>query len=166
MSAIKDVVYGAGKDQPVYNIQTMQQVVSDSMAAQRLPMILLTAFAVLALLLASVGIYGVMSYSIALRVQEIGIRMALGAERRDVLRMVIAQGLGLTVAGLLIGAVGSLLLARLLSSFSRLLYGVRTNDPLTFMAVSLVLIGVSVLACYFPARRASHINPMVAFRCE
>jgi ABC-type antimicrobial peptide transport system permease subunit len=100
-----------------------------------------------------------MSYKVALRVQEIGIRMALGAERRDVLRMVIAQGLGLTVAGLLIGAVGALLLARLLSSFSRLLYGVRTSDPLTFMAVSLVLVGVSVLASYFPARRASHINP-------
>ena len=166
MSAIKNVVYGAGKDQPVYNVQTMQQVVSDSMASQRLPMILLTAFAVLALLLASVGIYGVMSYSVTLRVQEIGIRMALGAERRDVLRMVIAQGLGLTVAGLLIGAVGALLLARLLSTFSRLLYGVPTSDPLTFMAVSLVLVGVSVLACYFPARRASHINPMVAFRCE
>jgi predicted permease len=166
MSAIKNVVYGAGKDQPVYNVQTMQQVVSDSMASQRLPMILLTAFAVLALLLASVGIYGVMSYSVAVRVQEIGIRMALGAERRDVLRMVIAQGLGLTVAGLLIGAVGALLLARLLSTFSRLLYGVPTSDPLTFMAVSLVLVGVSVLACYFPARRASHINPMVAFRCE
>jgi predicted permease len=166
MSAIKNVIYGTGKDQPVYNVHTMQQIVSDSMASQRLPMILLGAFAVLALLLASVGIYGVISYSVALRVQEIGIRLALGADRRDVLRMVIAQGLGLTVAGLVIGAVGALLLTRLLSSFSHLLYGVRTSDPLTFMAVSLVLVGVSVLACYLPARRASRINPMVAFRCE
>ena len=92
--------------------------------------------------------------------------MAVGADRGHVLRMVIAQGFGLTVAGLLIGAVGALLLARLLASFSRLLYGVRTSDPLTFMAVSLLLVGVSILACYLPARRASLINPMVVFRCE
>ena len=166
MPAIKNVIYGSGKDQPVYDVQTMQQIASDSMASQRLPMILLGGFAVLALLLASVGIYGVISYSVSLRVQEIGIRMALGAERRDVFRMIIGQGLRLALAGLLIGAVGALLLARLLSSFSRLLYGVRTSDPLTFMAVSLVLVGVSILACYLPARRASRIDPMVAFRCE
>jgi predicted permease len=166
MPAIRNVIYGAGKDQPVYNVQTLQQIVSDSMASQRLPTILLGAFAVLALLLASVGIYGLISYSVTLRVKEIGIRMALGAERRDVLRMVVAQGLGLTVAGLLIGAAGALLLARLLSSFSRLLYGVRTSDPLTFMTVSLVLVGVSVLACYLPARRAARIDPMDALRCE
>jgi putative ABC transport system permease protein len=128
--------------------------------------ILLGGFAILALLLASVGIYGVISCSVTLRVREIGIRMALGAQRRDVFRMVIGQGLRLALAGLLIGAVGALLLARLLSSFSRLLYGVRTNDPLTFVAVSLVLVGVSVLACYLPARRASRFDPMVAFRCE
>jgi predicted permease len=166
MAAIKGVVYGTGKDQPVYNIQTMEQIVSHSMAAQRLPLILLGAFAILALLLMSVGIYGVISYSVTLRVKEIGIRMALGAERRDVLRMVIGQGLRLAVAGLLIGTVGALVLTRLLSSFSRLLYGVRTSDPLTFMTAWLVLAGVSVLACYLPARRASRIDPMVAFRWE
>jgi ABC-type antimicrobial peptide transport system permease subunit len=166
MPAIKNVIYGTGKDQPVYDVQTMQRIASDSMASQRLPMMLLGGFAVLALLLASVGIYGVISYSVTLRVQEIGIRMALGAQRRDVFRMVIGQGLRLALAGLLIGAVGALLLARLLASFSRLLYGVRTSDPLTFVAVSLVLVGVSVLACYLPARRASRFDPMVAFRCE
>jgi predicted permease len=166
MPAIQNVVYGTGKDQPMYNVQTMQQIASDSMASQRLPMVLLGAFAVLALLLASVGIYGVLSYSVSQRIQEIGIRMALGAGRRDVLRMIIGQGLRLAVAGLLIGMAVALLLARLLSSFSRLLYGVRTSDPLTFMTTSLVLVGVSVLACFFPARRASRIDPMIALKYE
>jgi ABC-type lipoprotein release transport system permease subunit len=149
MSAIQNVVYGTGKNQPVYNVQTMQQIASDSMASQRLPMILLGAFAVLALLLASVGIYGVLSYSVSQRIQEIGIRMALGAGRRDVLRRIIGQGLRLAIAGLLIGVAVALLLARLLSSFSRLLYGVRTSDPLTFMTTSLVLVGVSILGVLF-----------------
>ena len=166
MPAIKNVVYGSGKDQPIYSVQTMQQIASDSMASQRLPMILLGAFAFLALLLASVGIYGVMSYSIAQRTREIGIRMAVGAKGPDVLRMIIGQGLRLVVAGVLIGAGSSLLLARLLSSFSQLLYGVRATDPVTFMAVSLVLVGVSVLACYFPALRASRIDPMAALKYE
>ncbi len=166
MPAITKVVYGTAKDQPVYDIQTMQQIASDSMASQRLPMILLAAFGVLALVLSSVGIYGVISYSVTLRVQEIGIRMALGAARQDVLRMVIGQGLRLALAGLLIGAIGALLLTRLLSSFSRLLYGVRTNDPLTFMTVSLLLVGVSVFACYLPARRASRVDPMIALKYE
>jgi putative ABC transport system permease protein len=166
MPAIGKVIYGTAKDQPVYDVQTMQQIASGSMASQRLPMILLAAFAVLALLLSSVGIYGVISYSVTLRVQEIGIRMALGAARRDVLRMVIGQGLRLALVGLLIGTAGALLLARLLSSFARLLYGVRTSDPLTFVTVSLVLVGVSVLACYLPARRASRVDPMIALKYE
>lgn len=166
MPAIRNVIYGTAKDQPVYDVQTMQQIVSDSMAPQRLPMILLGAFAVLALLLSSVGIYGVISYSVTLRVQEIGIRMALGAEQRDVLRMVIGQGLRLAVTGLLIGTAGTLLLTRLLSSFARLLYGVRTNDPLTFIAVSVMLVGVSVLACYLPALRASRVDPIIALKYE
>jgi predicted permease len=166
MPAIKNVVYGTGKNQPIYNVETMQQIASDSMASQRLPMILLGAFAGLALLLASVGIYGVLSYSVSQRIQEIGIRMALGAERRDVLRMILGLGLRLALAGILIGAVTALLLVRLLSSFSRLLYGVRSNDPVTFMAVSFVLVGVSVLACYLPARRASRVNPMIALKYE
>ena len=166
MPAIKNVVYGTGKDQPVYNVQTLQQIASDSMASQRLPMILLGAFAILALLLASVGIYGVLSYSVSQRIQEIGIRMALGAGRRDVLTMIIGQGLRLAIAGLLIGATGALVLTRLLSSFSRLLYRVRTSDPLTFMTMSLVLVGVSVFACYFPARRAARIDPAIALKYE
>jgi len=166
MPPIRNVVYGTGKDQPIYSVQTLQQIASDSMASQRLPMILLGAFAVLALLLASVGIYGVISYSVSQRTREIGIRMAVGAERRDVLRMIIGQGLRLVTAGVLIGAGVALLLGRLLLAFSRLLYGVRANDPVTFMAVLFVLAGVSVLACYFPARRASRLDPMAALKYE
>ncbi|MGA8742842.1 MAG: ABC transporter permease [Terracidiphilus sp.] len=166
MPAVRNVVYGVGSDQAVFNVQTMQQIVSDSMASQRVPMILLAAFAVLALVLASVGIYSVIFYSVTLRVQEIGIRMALGANRRDVLRMVLRQGLSLAFWGLLIGAGGSLALARVLSTFARLLYGVRTSDPLTFVAASLVLMGAAFVACYLPSRRAMHIDPMRALRTE
>jgi len=166
MPAVRNVVYGAANDQAVFNVETMQQIISDSMASQRLPMFLLAAFAVLALLLASVGIYGVIFYSVTLRVQEIGIRMALGADRRDVLRMVLVQGLSLSFVGLFIGAAGSLVLARVLSSFAELLYGVRTSDPLTFVAASLVLMCAAFVACYLPACRAMRIDPMRALRTE
>ncbi len=166
MPALRSAVYQAGGDQPIYNIHTMQELVSESMERHRFPMALLGAFAVLALLLASVGIYGVISYSMTQRVREIGIRMALGAVQRDVLRMVIGQGLRLAVAGVAIGAVAALLLARLLASFSNLLYGVGPNDPLTLVAVSAVLISVALLACYLPARRAARVDPMVALRNE
>jgi predicted permease len=166
MPAIRNVVYGTGKDQPIFSVQTLQQIASDSMASQRLPMTLLGAFAVLALLLASVGIYGVISYSVSRRTREVGIRIAVGAERCDVLRMIIGQGLRLVVAGVLIGTGFAFLLARLVSAFSRLLYGVRANDPVTFMAVLFLLVGVSVLACYFPARRASRLDPVAALKYE
>jgi predicted permease len=164
--AIKAAVYQAASDQPVYYVQTMQQFVSQSMSPQRFPMILLGAFAALALLLAAVGIYGVISYSVSQRVHEIGIRRALGAERWDVFRLVVGQGLRLVLVGLAIGTVAMLILSRLVSSFSNLLYGVGTNDPLTFIAVSLVLTTVSVLACYVPACRAAKVDPMVVLRHE
>ena len=166
MPEVRKVVYGTGKDQPVYDVQTMRQIESDSMASQRFPMILLAAFAAVALVLASVGIYGVISYSVNRRVQEIGIRMALGAKKPDVLWMVIRQGLRLTVSGLVIGAAVALLLARLLSAFSHLLYGVRASDPLTYFAVSLMLLSAAFLACYIPARRAATVDPMQAVRTE
>ena len=164
--AIKAMVYQAGSDQPIYNVQTIRQIVADSMSGQRFPMILLGAFAGLALLLAAVGIYGMISYSITRRVQEIGIRMALGADKRNVLRLFIGQELRLVFAGIVVGAVGALILTRTLSSLSHLLYGVGSSDPLTFATVSAVLISVAALACYIPARRATKVDPMVALRYE
>jgi predicted permease len=164
--AIKNVLYGIGKDQPIYNVESMQEIASESMSAQRFPMNLLGAFAALALLLASVGIYGVISYSVTQRVHEIGIRMALGAERQKIFRMVIGQGLRLSLTGLAIGAVAALVLTRLLSSFSHLLYGVGASDPVTFASVAAALTAVALLACYIPARRATRVDPMVALRHE
>jgi predicted permease len=166
MPAVRNVVYGTGKDQPVYDVRTMQQIVSESMSSQRLPMVLLGVFAALALSLASVGIYGVISYSVTQRVQEIGVRMALGAEKGQIFQMVIGQGLRMAVVGLTIGAAAALILTRLLLSFSHLLYGVGPRDPVTFASVSLVLTGAAVLACYIPARRASRVDPMVSLRDE
>jgi predicted permease len=166
MPAIKGTVYGTASDQPIFNVETMQQIVSESMSSQRFPMILLGAFAALALVLASVGIYGVISYSVAQRIHEIGIRMALGAHKRDVFRMVVGQGLALALAGLAIGVVAALILTRVLSSFSLLLYGVGAGDPVTFVTVSVMLLFVAVVACYIPTRRAMRVDPMVALRYE
>ena len=166
MSTIKTAVQSAGADQPIYDVRTMREIISQSMSPQRFPMILLGAFAGLALLLASVGIYGVTSYSVTLRAREIGIRMALGAEKRNIFRMVIGQGLQLAFVGLAIGATSALILARLLSSFSHLIYGVGINDPLTFATVSFLLTCVAILACYIPARRATRVDPMTALRNE
>jgi putative ABC transport system permease protein len=163
---IRKAVSAAGSDQTVYHAQTMREIVSESIGPQRFPMIVLGAFAALALLLASIGIYGVISYSVTQRAQEIGIRMALGAERGNIFRMIVGQGLTLASAGLAIGVAVALVLARLLSSFSHLLYGVRGNDPLTFGIVSLVLLGVAVAACYVPARRAMRVDPMMTLRYE
>jgi predicted permease len=164
--AVKATIYQAASNQPIYDVQTMRQIVTDSMSEQRFPMILLGSFAGLALLLASVGIYGTISYSVTQRVQEIGIRMALGADETSVLRLFIGQELKLGFAGIALGASGVLLLTRVLSSYSRLLYGVRSNDPLTFAAVSILLISVSAVACYIPSRRAAKVDPIVALRYE
>jgi len=125
-----------------------------------------TGFAVLALLLACIGLYGVISYSVARRTNEIGLRMALGAERSDVFRMVIGQGLLLAVVGLAIGAACAMMLARVLTSASEMLYGVRASDPATLVGVSLALAFTAVLACLVPALRAMSIDPMTALRYE
>ena len=162
MPAIRNSVYGPGGGQPIYDVHTMQQLVSGSMATQNFPMMLLAAFAALALLLASVGIYAVISYSVAGRVHEIGIRMALGAEKRWIFSMVIRQGLRLAILGLAIGTIAAFLLGRLLGSFSHLLYGTSAGDPLTFAGVALLLSAVAALACYVPARRATRVDPMIA----
>ena len=132
-------------------------------AQQRFVALLLTLLAGVALVLAAIGIYGIVAYSVAARQHEIGIRMALGAERRDVLRLVIRQGLKLALIGVAIGIAGALVLTRFLSS---LLYGVKATDPITFIAVSLLLTAVSLLACYIPARRAAKVDPVVALRYE
>jgi predicted permease len=164
--ALRDAVSAIAPDQPLYDVRTMEDVEAQSMASRRVPVLLLGAFAALALLLASVGIYGVISYSVMQRVREIGIRMALGADRRQVFRMIVGQGMQMAAVGLAIGAAGALALTRLLPSFSHLLYGVSTSDPLTFVAVSAALVTVALGACYIPARRAMRTDPMVSLRCE
>jgi predicted permease len=164
--AVKAAVFQAGSDQPIYNVQTMRQIISNSMSEQRFPMILLGAFAALGLLLASVGIYGMISYSVAQRIQEIGVRMALGADKGKVQLLFVKQELKLVLGGIGIGVAGALILTRSLSSFSRLLYNVGTADPLTFLIVSTLLIAIAALATYIPARRAARVDPMVALRYE
>jgi putative ABC transport system permease protein len=161
--AVRSVVASANKEVTVYNVATLQQLISRSVAAPRFLTLFLGMFASLAVLLAAVGLYGLVSYSVSLRTRELGIRMALGAEKRDVVRMVIGQGLRLTLIGVAIGVAGALALTRFLSS---LLYGVKPTDPLTFIAVSLILIAVALVACYIPARRAAKVDPMVALRYE
>jgi putative ABC transport system permease protein len=151
------------KDQPVSDIRTMESWLAESVARTRFGTLLLGAFAGLALTLAAAGIYGVMSYSVAQRQSEIGVRMALGAQARDVLRLVIRQGLALVLVGVALGLLGALALTRVISS---LLYGVSATDPLTFAAIALLLLGVSWVACYIPARRAARVDPLTALRYE
>ena len=141
----------------------MEQVISDSTARQNFNMLLLSVFAGLALLLAAIGIYGLMSYTVEQRTQEIGIRMALGAGRGDMLKLVMAQGMRLTGVGVVLGLAAAYGLTRLLSS---LLFGVKANDPLTFAAVAAILAVVALLASYVPARRATNVDPIIALRYE
>ncbi|MHB8525977.1 MAG: ABC transporter permease [Candidatus Acidiferrales bacterium] len=148
---------------PVADVMTMDEILSDTLGPRRFSAVLISVFAALALLLAAVGIYGVMSYMIGKRTNEIGIRMALGAHPRDVLRLVVAHGMKLAILGIGIGIAGALALTRLMAS---LLYGVAATDPLTFVTVALVLAIVALVACYIPARRAMRVDPMVALRYE
>ncbi|HLM55386.1 MAG TPA: FtsX-like permease family protein, partial [Pyrinomonadaceae bacterium] len=163
VAGVRREVAAMDKDQPVSNALTMERVLADSVARQRFQMTLTLIFAGVGLLLAAVGIYGVVSYTVAQRTHEFGVRIALGAQGRDVLRLVVRHGFALAAAGVGVGLLGSLVLARLLSS---LLYGVSTSDPLTFAGVSLLLTGVALLACYVPARRATRVDPLTALRHE
>jgi ABC-type antimicrobial peptide transport system permease subunit len=138
-------------------------VVARSISSERFSLILLGAFAGLALLLAGIGIYGVLSYLVGQRTREIGVRMALGAQRLDVLRMVMGDGARMTMVGAFIGLVAALALTRLMAS---MLFGVRPTDPVTFAAVAVLLCGIALFACYLPARRAAKVDPMVALRYE
>ncbi|MFZ0635452.1 MAG: ABC transporter permease [Candidatus Acidiferrales bacterium] len=161
--AIREQIHAIDKDIPIYDVRTMDEYVSRSVAQPRLDSALLGLFAALALILAMIGIYGVMSYGVAQRTNEIGIRMTLGAQQRDVLHLVMTQGLAVAGLGVLIGVVGSVGATRLLTT---LLFGVRPGDPVTLLVVAAVLIGAALLACYIPARRATHVDPMVALRYE
>jgi putative ABC transport system permease protein len=161
--AIKNAIRAVDKDQPIFNVKPMDEIISGVISAQRLAFVLLGIFAFLALTLAAVGIYGVTSYSVSQRTHEIGVRMALGARESDVFRLVVGHGLTLGLVGVGLGVAGALLLTRFLAS---LLYGIRPTDPLTYLVVSVVLTAVAALASYIPARRATKVDPMEALRYE
>jgi predicted permease len=163
MGSVRQAVAEIDSREVVYNVQTMNEVVSNSFAARRLSMMLLGVFAALALVLACVGIYGVISYLVGQRTHEIGVRMALGAQRRDVLRLVIGHGTRMALIGVAVGIGAALGLTRLMANQ---LFGVSAHDPLTFAGVGMLLIIVAVAACYIPARRAMRVDPMIALRHE
>ena len=162
-NAIRQQVFAVDKNMPIYEVSTMDQLLSNSVVQPRLNLTLLVAFATLALGLAAVGIYGVMAYTVTQRTHEIGIRMALGAQRQDVLRQVLTEGARLAALGLALGLSGSLAATRLIAT---MLFGVKPNDPLTFAAVAVILGSVALAACYILSRRATRVDPMVALRYE
>jgi putative ABC transport system permease protein len=150
-------------DQPISDVRTMDERIGRSLESRRFSTILLALFSALALALAAIGIYGIIAYAVTQRTHEIGVRLALGAQRRDVLRMIVGQGMAMTAAGTAVGMVSALLAARLMSS---LLFGVSAADPVTFTAIPILLAAVAFVACYVPARRATRVDPLVALRTE
>ena len=163
VSAVRAQVAGPTEDQPIFEVETMEQIISDSLTERRFAMLLLIIFASTALVLAAVGIYGVMSYAVSRRTHELGVRIALGAPRREILRLVVREGITLALAGTAVGLAAAFGLTRFMAS---LLYGVRPADPATLAAVSLLLSGIALFACYIPAWRATRVDPLVALRYE
>jgi len=161
--AVRREIGALDRDLAVFNVKTMDELVADSLLLRRFSMLLLGAFAALALILASVGIYGVIAYTVSQRTHEIGVRMALGARRSDIFRLVVGRGMLLTLAGVAAGLIAALSLTRLMES---LLFGVSASDPPTFVAIALLLTAVSLAACYVPARRATRVDPLIALRHE
>src|SRR5262245_41847400 len=162
-STVEQTIHSLDGDLPVFGVSSMDRLMGNAIAMQRLTMVLLLGFAVLALLLAAVGIYGVISYSVSQRTREIGIRIAMGARQGDVLRLIVGQGMKLTLAGVALGSSSAFALTRWMEA---LLFGVRATDPLTFAVIPLILTAVALLACWIPARRATKVDPMVSLRCE
>jgi putative ABC transport system permease protein len=162
-ASLRQAVQQIDKDQPLADVKPMTAWLNESVARRRFNLLLLAVFAAVALLLAAIGIYGVVNYSVAQRTRELGIRVALGAQRTDVLKLIVGQGLRLTLAGIACGAAGALAVTRLMAD---LLFGVAPTDPLTFATVALMLPLVALLACWLPARRATKVDPMIALRCD
>jgi len=163
VSAVTKEVAAVDKDLPLFNVKTMDEYLSASVATPRFNTTLISIFALVALILTIVGLYGVMSYSVAQRTNEIGIRLALGAQTRDVILLIVKQGLRLILVGLAFGLLGAFALTRVIAN---LLFGVTAKDPVTFVAVAFVLGVVGLVACYIPALRATRVDPMEALRCE
>jgi len=162
-SAVRREILKLDPEQPISSVRTMQQVLSDSLMLRRVSMLMLTVFALLALTLATVGIYGLTAYSVSRRTHEIGLRVALGANQTQILRLVVVRGLLTSLVGAAIGLAAALQLTRALSG---MLYGVTATDPLVFAGVPLLLVAVSIVASYLPARKATRIDPLVALRYE
>jgi putative ABC transport system permease protein len=162
-ASARNAIYSIDRDVPIAKVATLETLLDASMTQSRFTMLLLGAFGILALVLASVGIYGVISCAVAQRTREFGIRMALGAQPAGVFGMILGQGIRLAGLGIFLGLAASAVITRVMAS---LLFGVQPIDPLTFVAVPLLLIGVVIAACYLPARQAMRVDPMVALRHE
>ena len=163
LDSIRRVVQRQDSQNVISNAQTMNEVIAASLAERRFSMILLDAFGAIALLLASLGLYGVISYLVGQRTHELGIRLALGAQRKDVIRLVLSHGMKMALGGVAIGLGAAFGLTRLLG---KMLYGVSATDPMTFVVIAVVLSAVALLACLLPARRATKVDPLVALRYE
>jgi putative ABC transport system permease protein len=162
-AAVKAQIRNIDRDLPIDDAMTMKQLLAESVSGRRFNMLLLSVFALVALVLALVGIYGVMSYTVSQRTHEIGVRIAVGAQPRDVFRLVIGYGMLLAIIGIALGLIGALGLTRLMTT---MLFGVEPNDPATFVSITVLLIAVALAACYLPGRRATKVDPLVALRYE